>query len=76
VTEAPIGPADRGPTALRLPARDLVLLADARLHASPQEPNLHDLDVDRRFARNFVQARGEVYFKIVDGIPCKFVSMR
>jgi hypothetical protein len=47
-------------TALRPPARDLVLLADARLVL---EPNLYDLDIDRLLARNLVQARGEVFLK-------------
>ena len=47
-------------TALRPPARDLVLLADARFVL---KPNLYDLDVDRLFARNFVQARVEVFLK-------------
>jgi hypothetical protein len=38
-------------------ARDLVLLADARFVL---EPNLYGFDVDRLFARNFIQARGKV----------------
>ena len=46
----PLGPA----------ARDLVLLADARLVL---EPNLYGFDVDRLFARDFTQARGEVFLK-------------
>jgi hypothetical protein len=41
-------------------ACDLVLLADARLVL---EPNLYGFDVDRLFARNFIQARGEVFLK-------------
>jgi hypothetical protein len=47
-------------TALRPAARDLVLLADARFVL---EPNLYDFDVDRLFARNFVQASAEVFLK-------------
>jgi hypothetical protein len=50
----------RAGAALRPPARDLVLLADAGFVL---EPNLYDLDVDRLFARNFVQARVEVFLK-------------
>jgi hypothetical protein len=42
------------------PACDLVLLADARLIL---EPNLYCRDIDRLFARDFVQARGEVFLK-------------
>jgi hypothetical protein len=42
------------------PACDLVLLADAGLVL---EPNLYRFDIDRLFARNFVQARGEVFLK-------------
>jgi hypothetical protein len=41
-------------------ARDLVLLADARLIL---EPDLYGLDVDRLFVRDLVQARGEVFLK-------------
>ena len=41
-------------------ARDLVLLADARFVL---EPNLYGVDVDRLFARDFTQARGEVFLK-------------
>jgi hypothetical protein len=41
-------------------ARDLVLLADARFVL---EPNLYGFDVDRPFARDFIQARGEVFLK-------------
>ena len=50
----------RAGAALRPPAGDLVLLADARLVL---EPNLYCLDVDRLFARDFVQTRGEVFLK-------------
>jgi len=39
---------------------DLVLLADARLVL---EPNLYGFDVDRLFACDFIQARGEVFLK-------------
>jgi hypothetical protein len=46
--------------ALGPPACDLVLLTDARLVL---EPNLYRFDVDRLFARNFVQALGEVFLK-------------
>ncbi len=42
------------------PARDLVLLADTRLVL---EPNLYDLDIDRFFTRDFIQARLEVFLK-------------
>jgi hypothetical protein len=38
--------------------RDLVLLADARFVV---EPNLYGFDVDRPFARDFIQAHGEVF---------------
>ena len=50
----------RAGAALGPPAGDLVLLADARLVL---EPNFYRLDVDRLFARDFVQARGEVFLK-------------
>ena len=46
--------------ALGPPARDLVLLADARLVL---EPNLYGLDVDRLVVRDLAQARGEVFLK-------------
>lgn len=39
---------------------DLVLLADPSLVL---EPNLYCLDVDRLFARDGIQARGEVFLK-------------
>jgi hypothetical protein len=42
------------------PARDLVLLADTGLVL---KPNLYRLDIDRLFARDFVQARGEAFLK-------------
>src|ERR1035437_1748091 len=45
---------------LRPPAGDLVLLADARLIC---EPNFYLADVDRLFARDFIQARWEVFLK-------------
>ena len=41
-------------------ACDLVLLADARFIL---EPNLYCLDVDRLFARDFIQARREAFLK-------------
>ena len=41
-------------------ARDLVLLADARFVL---EPNLYCFDIDGPFARDFIQARGEVFLK-------------
>ena len=50
----------RACAALGPSARDLVLLADARLVL---EPNLYGLDIDRLFVRDFVQARGEVFLK-------------
>ena len=46
--------------ALGPPACDLVLLADARFVL---EPNLYCFDVDCLFARDFLQARGEVFLK-------------
>ena len=45
---------------LRPPAGDLVLLADARLIC---EPNFYLADVDRLFARDFIQARCELFLK-------------
>ena len=50
----------RASAALGPPAGDLVLLPDAGLVL---EPNLYRFDIDRLFARNFVQARGEVFLK-------------
>ncbi len=50
----------RSGAALGPSARDLVLLADARLIL---EPNLYGLDVDGLFVRDLVQARGEVFLK-------------
>jgi hypothetical protein len=50
----------RAGTALGPPAGDLVLLADARFVL---EPNLYGRDIDGLFARDFVQARGEVFLK-------------
>ena len=46
--------------AFRPPARDLVFLADTRFVL---EPNLYRFDIDRFFARDFVQARGEAFLK-------------
>ena len=40
--------------------RVTVLLADARFVL---EPNLYGFDVDRPFARDFIQARGKVFLK-------------
>jgi predicted acylesterase/phospholipase RssA len=51
-----------GVSAPRPPAGDLVLLANARLIC---EPNFYLADVDRLFARDFIQARWEI-FKILD----------
>jgi len=45
---------------LRPAAGDLILLTDTRLVL---EPNLYCLDVDCLFARDLVQARGEVFLK-------------
>jgi hypothetical protein len=42
------------------PTGDLVLLANARFIL---EPNLYCLDVDRLFARDFIQARWEAFLK-------------
>ena len=42
------------------PAHDLVLLTDARLVL---EPNLYCPNIDCLFARDFIQARGEVFLK-------------
>ena len=50
----------RAGAALGPSARDLVLLADARFVL---EPNLYCLDIDGLFARDFIQARGEVFLK-------------
>jgi hypothetical protein len=50
----------RAGAALGPPACDLVLLTNAGLVL---EPNLYRLNVDRFFARNFFQARGEVFLK-------------
>ena len=46
--------------ALRPPAGDLVLLADTSLVL---EPNLYLADVDRLFARDFIQVRWELFLK-------------
>lgn len=50
----------RASAALRPPTGDLILLTDAGLVL---EPNLYCLDVDRLFARDLIQARGEVFLK-------------
>src|ERR1035437_10007125 len=53
----------RASAALRPPAGDLVLLANTRFI---REPNLYFPDIDRLFARDFIQARWELFFKILD----------
>src|ERR1017187_1682410 len=53
----------RASAALGPPAGDLVLLANARFI---REPNLYFPDIDRFFAREFLQARCELFFKILD----------
>ena len=50
----------RASAAFGPPAGDLVLLANARFIL---EPNLYCLDVDRLFARDFIQARWEAFLK-------------
>ena len=50
----------RASAALRPPAGDLVLLADPSLVL---EPNLYRVAIDRLFARDFIQARGELFLK-------------
>jgi hypothetical protein len=50
----------RASAALRPPACDLVLLADPSLVL---EPNFYLADVDLFFARDFVQARWELFLK-------------
>jgi hypothetical protein len=50
----------RASAALRPPAGDLVLLADASLVL---EPDLYLADVDCFFARDFIQARWELFLK-------------
>ena len=50
----------RASAALGPPAGDLVLLADTSLVL---EPNFYLADVDRLFARDFVQARWELFLK-------------
>jgi hypothetical protein len=50
----------RASAALRPPAGDLVLLADPSLVL---EPNFYLADVDRFFARDFIQARWELFLK-------------
>jgi len=50
----------RASTALGPPAGDLVLLADTSLVL---EPNFYLADVDRFFARDFIQARWELFLK-------------
>ena len=46
------------------PAGDLVLLADTSLVL---EPNFYLADIDCVFARDFIQARWELFLKILDG---------
>lgn len=49
----------RGPRSAFCPtARDIILLADARLVG---EPDLYRAGIDALFARDLVQARGEVF---------------
>src|ERR1700690_1482818 len=50
----------RASAALGPPAGDLVLLADTSLVL---EPNFYFPDVDRFFARDFIQARWELFLK-------------
>jgi hypothetical protein len=50
----------RAGAALRPPAGDLVLLANARFI---REPNLYFPDVDCFFERDFIQARWELFLK-------------
>ena len=50
----------RAGAALGPPAGDLVLLADASLVL---EPDFYCLDVDRPFARDFIQTRREAFLK-------------
>jgi hypothetical protein len=50
----------RASAALGPPAGDLVLLTNARFI---REPNLYFLDIDCLFARDFIQARWEVFLK-------------
>jgi hypothetical protein len=50
----------RASAALRPPAGDLVLLADTSLVL---KPNFYLADVDRFFARDFIQARWELFLK-------------
>jgi hypothetical protein len=59
-SRALIADSTRPGAALGPSARDLVLLADARLIL---EPNLYGLDVDRLVVRDLAQARGEVFLK-------------
>jgi hypothetical protein len=51
----------RASAALGPPACDLVLLADTSLVL---EPNFYLADVDRLFARDFIQARWELFLKV------------
>ena len=50
----------RASAALRPPAGDLVLLADTSLVL---KPNFYLADIDRFFARDFIQARWELFLK-------------
>ena len=50
----------RASAALSPPAGDLVLLTNARFI---REPNLYFPDIDRFFARDFIQARWELFLK-------------
>jgi hypothetical protein len=51
----------RASAALGPPAGDLVLLADTSLVL---EPNFYLADIDRFFARDFIQARWELFLKV------------
>jgi hypothetical protein len=50
----------RASAALRPPAGDLVLLTNARFI---RKPNLYFPDIDRLFARDFIQERWELFLK-------------
>src|ERR1700682_86895 len=50
----------RASAALRAPAGDLVVLADTSLVLVP---NFYLADIDRLFARDFIQARWELFLK-------------
>ena len=61
------GSAGAGATLSRQAARNLVFLAaNSTASSSPKEPNLYAFDAEPRFVRDFIQARGEVFFKSLD----------